>query len=40
MAAGAAEVGPDNETGNLSWCDMYDGLASLMERLAELEARR
>lgn len=38
VVAGAAEVGPDNETGNLSWCDMYDGMASLMERLAELES--
>lgn len=40
VAAGAAEVGPDNETDTLSWCEMYDGMASLMERLAELEARR
>ena len=39
VAAGAAEAGPDNETGDLSWCDMYDGMASLMERLAELEAK-
>gem|GEM_PF-6256084 len=39
VVAGAVEVGPDNETGNVSWCEMYDGMASLMERLAELEAR-
>lgn len=38
VAAGAAEVEPDNETGCISWCDMYDGMASIMERLAELEA--
>lgn len=38
VIAGAAEVGHDNETDTLSWCDMYDGMASLMERLAELEA--
>lgn len=38
VVAGAAEVGPDNETDRISWCDMYDGMASLMERLAELEA--
>lgn len=38
VVAGAAEVGPDNETGTLTWCDMYDGMASLMERLAELES--
>lgn len=40
VAAGAVEVDPESETGDVSWCDMYDGLASLMERLAELEARR
>ena len=40
VAAGAVGVDPDNETGNPSWCDVYDGLASLMERLAELEASR
>lgn len=39
VAAGAAEVEPDNETGNISWCDMYDGMASVFERLAELEAK-
>ena len=38
VIAGAAGVGPDNETCTLSWCEMYDGMASLMERLAELEA--
>ncbi len=38
VVAGAVEVSPDNETGNASWCEMYDGMASLMERLAELEA--
>lgn len=40
VAAGAAEVDPESETGDLAWCDMYDGMASIMERLAELEARR
>lgn len=39
VTAGAVEVDPDNETGTPTWCDVYDGMASLMERLAELEAR-
>lgn len=38
VIAGAAGVGTDNETYTLSWCELYDGMASLMERLAELEA--
>ena len=39
VAAGAAEVEPDNETGNISWCDMYGGMAGVFERLAELETK-
>ena len=40
VAAGACEPDPDSETGCLAWCEIYDGLAAVFERLAELEARR
>lgn len=40
VVAGAVEVDHDpDSTGRTSWCEMYDGMASLMERLAELEAK-
>ena len=39
VAAGAVEVDPESETGDVSWCDVYDGLAGVFERLAELEAK-
>ena len=39
VAAGAVEVDPESEAGDVSWCDVYDGMAGVFERLAELEAK-
>ena len=41
VAAGACELELDPELGTdaLSWLEIYDGMAAVFERLAELEAK-